>query len=163
MLDFPIKVNNIIFMSSEIIPYIRKCKSNEAIEYIIKKTSCTVNEAEEVVTDIKNMIHNKGYSMHTDNKTNTFNTCPNCGKKYPFLKIKCDECGYSLNKNTDKKESLNQYAEDIKNIPRCPICQSTDLSKISATKKATKVGLFGIFGAGDIGKTWKCNNCGSKF
>lgn len=49
------------------------------------------------------------------------------------------------------------------NTPKCPICQSTDLSKISAVKKATKVGLFGVFGAGDIGKTWKCNNCGSKF
>lgn len=25
------------------------------------------------------------------------------------------------------------------------------------------IGLFGIFGAGDLGKTWKCNNCGSKW
>ena len=47
--------------------------------------------------------------------------------------------------------------------PKCPICQSTNLTKISTVKKATKIGLFGIFGAGDIGKTCKCNNCGSKF
>lgn len=53
--------------------------------------------------------------------------------------------------------------QERSNAPKCPICQSTNLSKISAVKKATKVGLFGIFGAGDIGKTWKCNNCGSKF
>lgn len=48
-------------------------------------------------------------------------------------------------------------------IPHCPICGSTKLSKISGAKKAIKIGLFGIFGAGDLGKTWKCENCGSKF
>ena len=50
-----------------------------------------------------------------------------------------------------------------KNIPKCPICGSVSLSKISNVGKAASVGLFGIFGAGDLGKTWKCNNCGSKF
>lgn len=47
--------------------------------------------------------------------------------------------------------------------PKCPICGSDRLSKISTLKKAGKIGLFGIFGAGDIGKTWKCDSCGSKF
>lgn len=45
----------------------------------------------------------------------------------------------------------------------CPICHSTSLSKISNVGKIVKVGAFGILGAGDIGKTWKCNTCGSKF
>lgn len=49
------------------------------------------------------------------------------------------------------------------NIPKCPICQSTDLSKISSVHKAGKILMFGIFGMDDNGKTWKCNNCGSKF
>ena len=56
-----------------------------------------------------------------------------------------------------------QEQQPIKNMPHCPICNSTNLSKISTVKKATKIGLFGIFGAGDIGKTYKCNNCGSRF
>ena len=59
-----------------------------------------------------------------------------------------------------KKE---QSRNPTKPTPKCPICNSTNLSKISTIKKATKIGLFGIFGAGDIGKTYKCNNCGSKF
>lgn len=50
-----------------------------------------------------------------------------------------------------------------KNVPQCPICQSTDLSKISSVWKAARIGLFGMFGADDIGKTWECNNCGCKF
>lgn len=47
--------------------------------------------------------------------------------------------------------------------PKCPYCNSTRLEKISSFKKAGKIGLFGIFGAGDIGKTYKCRNCGCKF
>ena len=50
-----------------------------------------------------------------------------------------------------------------KNTPKCPICQSTNLSKITTVQKAGKIALFGVFGMGDNGKTWKCNNCGSKF
>ena len=49
------------------------------------------------------------------------------------------------------------------NRPECPICHSKNLSKISNIGKATKIGVFGIFGAGDLGKTYKCNNCGSRF
>lgn len=45
----------------------------------------------------------------------------------------------------------------------CPVCHSTSLTKISNVGKVAKVGVFGILGAGDLGKTWKCNTCGSKF
>ena len=59
--------------------------------------------------------------------------------------------------------STREREQESSNIPHCPTCSSTNLSKISTVKKATKIGLFGIFGAGDIGKTYKCNNCGSRF
>lgn len=61
------------------------------------------------------------------------------------------------NKNNCVKNNI------VLNVPKCPICQSTNLSKITATKKAMKIAAFGIFGMGDNGKTWKCHNCGSKF
>lgn len=48
-------------------------------------------------------------------------------------------------------------------LPKCPFCSSTDLTKISSLGKAAKISLFGLFGADDLGKTWKCNNCGGKF
>lgn len=75
-----------------------------------------------------------------------------------------DENLYIQRKNKERflqKVSADKQREA--NKPKCPICQSTNLSKISTTHKAGKIALFGIFGAGDIGKTWKCNNCGSKF
>ena len=57
----------------------------------------------------------------------------------------------------------NEQRRVSQNTPKCPICQSTNLSKITAVQKAGKIALFGIFGMGDNGKTWRCNNCGSKF
>ena len=48
-------------------------------------------------------------------------------------------------------------------LPKCPICGSTNLSKISNLGKAIGLSLFGIGGADNLGKTWKCENCGSKF
>lgn len=91
--------------------------------------------------------------------------------------FKCDKCGcteYVVAENEFEKvlickNCINGYVVEQKkirpvvNIPHCPICNSTNLSKISTTKKVAKIAAFGIFGMGDNGKTWKCNDCGSKF
>lgn len=63
--------------------------------------------------------------------------------------------------NDHKYHGIRQEA--LHPTPKCPICGSTNLSKISALKKAAKIYTFGIFGAGDVGKTYKCENCGAKF
>lgn len=63
----------------------------------------------------------------------------------------------------EENKEWNEKVIQSPNIPKCPTCGSTNLSKISNVGKAAKIGLFGIFGAGDLGKTWKCNNCGSKW
>lgn len=61
------------------------------------------------------------------------------------------------------KAEEQEKIQQSQNVPKCPICQSTNLSKITVTKKAMKIAAFGIFGMGDNGKTYKCENCGSKF
>lgn len=63
----------------------------------------------------------------------------------------------------DQKIIHVQQPTSALNIPKCPICNSTNLSKINTAKKAMKIATFGIFGMGDNGKTWMCQNCGSKF
>lgn len=87
------------------------------------------------------------------------------------------KCGISLNDAKRLYDIINEtklipnfFQCDIveavilqSNKPKCPICQSTNLSKITTTKKAMKIAAFGIFGMEDNGKTWKCNDCGSKF
>lgn len=50
------------------------------------------------------------------------------------------------------------------NIPKCPICGSTNISRITLTTRAVKTAAFGVVGAvDDAGKTYKCGNCGCKF
>ena len=53
--------------------------------------------------------------------------------------------------------------KDDSNVLKCPYCNSKDLVRISELGKALKVGFFGLRGADDLGKTWECQNCGSKF
>lgn len=52
-----------------------------------------------------------------------------------------------------------EYREAHSNVPRCPTCSSTQLSKITATSKVVNTALFGIFGT-KRHKTFHCNNCG---
>ena len=74
------------------------------------------------------------------------------------LKMSQFRSQYEQSQSAEKQEQ-----ESSNNLPKCPTCGSTDLSKISTAKKVAKIATFGIFGMGDNGKTWKCNNCGSKF
>ena len=46
------------------------------------------------------------------------------------------------------------------NTPKCPICGSTNISKIGTINRAVSVGLLGL-ASSKIGKTHKCNKCGS--
>ena len=65
----------------------------------------------------------------------------------------------------NRQRSAPSYTPPVKtvNVPKCPICGSTNLSKISAGSKFMSGLVFGLFAAGDMSKTWKCNHCGSKF
>lgn len=63
---------------------------------------------------------------------------------------------------------INEKAQKILDkencIPKCPICNSTNLRKITMTTRVVKTATFGTVGMiDDAGKTYKCENCGSKF
>ena len=101
------------------------------------------------------LIDNEVYKKWNDNKRNEYM------RKYKPM-YKTEPSSVTVNKlsvSIQHKQDITQQ----QNIPKCPICQSTNLSKITTLQKAGKIALFGIFGMGDNGKTWKCNNCGSKF
>ena len=48
------------------------------------------------------------------------------------------------------------------NIPKCPICGSTDLKKLSALDRGVSAFMFGL-GSNKIGKTYECKNCKATF
>lgn len=60
------------------------------------------------------------------------------------------------------QRQINQNQEQTKNIPKCPTCGSTNVSKISTTKKALGFVTIGIFSS-NFGKTMECKNCGYKW
>lgn len=72
-----------------------------------------------------------------------------------------DPIEYQL-KLSQFKASLVQQ-ENVKaqndNIPKCPTCGSTKLSKVSVTSKAGSVFMFGLLSQ-KVKKTWHCDNCG---
>lgn len=51
----------------------------------------------------------------------------------------------------------NKPAEN--NVPKCPTCSSTNLTRISTTAKVVNVALFGLLGQ-KRKHQFKCNNCG---
>lgn len=134
------------------------------------------------------MYFDKAYFDDSNNPVEVSVICNKCGKiisihdmtKFCVIKndyciikdndsIICDECNnictgmIQYKSNPSIKESIINKPQPSLNKPHCPICNSTNLSKITTTKKVAKIAAFGIFGMGDNGKTWKCNNCGSKF
>ena len=84
---------------------------------------------------------------------------------------KCAGCGNTMKNHILSKRPSNwvdprqheMWIKDYANIPKCPICNSTQIHKISVTNKAASAITFGIFAAGHVSKTYKCNVCGSKF
>lgn len=59
-------------------------------------------------------------------------------------------------------EHGRQILEEQKNVPKCPICGSTNVEKISIGKKAVGGAMFGVLSS-DIRNTMHCNNCGAKW
>lgn len=50
--------------------------------------------------------------------------------------------------------------EEQSRVPKCPSCGSTNISKIGVINRAVSFKLVG-FASSKIGKTHKCNNCGT--
>lgn len=69
-------------------------------------------------------------------------------------------------KDKERNEKIEEKNEEISQKEfhvRCPVCGSTNVSKINNFGKYAKVCAFGLLGADSLGKTWKCNVCGTKF
>lgn len=77
------------------------------------------------------------------------------------ITVKCRGCG---EEHADRK-ILYKPKENYNTvyIPRCPICQSTNLKKIKVSSKLLAAGLVGVFAAPYTSKTYECLNCHAMF
>lgn len=107
--------------------------------------------------------------------------CVNCHKIYGFEASKpyskyCLECGGRLkllfNEDCDTElaeKRKNEKPYDPTKDPKspyyiakieCPYCHSMNTSKIGTVSRMTSTAMFGL-ASSKIGKTHKCNDCGS--
>lgn len=80
---------------------------------------------------------------------------------------------YEEEQRREAIEKVRQSIAESEHVPRCPICQSTNLKKLSKFSFMNSFGVnmndggipsvFPVFGMKPNDKTWKCNHCGSKF
>ena len=50
--------------------------------------------------------------------------------------------------------------EEKSRVPKCPVCGSANISKIGILNRMVSTGVYGL-ASSKIGKTHKCNNCGT--
>lgn len=103
--------------------------------------------------------------------------CPNCGRIYNYGNdgwYQCMNCRYPLKPTSEVKNikhpelnpmlNNNHVIGEIKDsnkfTPKCPTCGSSSISKIGTLNRTVSTGLFGL-ASSKIGKTHKCNNCGT--
>ena len=110
-----------------------------------------------------------------------FLKCENCKKMYAFESNKpyskyCLKCGgrlkFLFNEDCDTElaeKRKNEKPYDPTKDPNspyyiakieCPYCHSSNVTKIGTVNRAISVGMFGL-ASSKIGKTHKCNDCGS--
>lgn len=94
--------------------------------------------------------------------------CPDCGETLSDDLETCPNCGFPLG---DYLHGFDREApvpaapvpEPEVCVPHCPVCGSAELVKLSQLDAYAKAFFFGVMGSGNLGKTWECQNCGSKF
>ena len=86
----------------------------------------------------------------------TFDDVYDYTKNHPELKQSPEFSQEAYNKR------VNYVPVDYMNVnsPKCPTCGSTNISKIGTINRMVSTGLFGL-ASSKIGKTHKCNNCGT--
>lgn len=87
-------------------------------------------------------------------------------KQKEYFKKSYKEQKETLQKRIRKSEEarINEYQQKYlaeHNI-HCPYCNSSNVTKIGTVNRAVSVGMLGL-ASSKIGKTHKCNDCGSKW
>lgn len=93
--------------------------------------------------------------------------CPYCNRAYSNNDYYClndnnrlIECASDQSDTIQIKDSPNTY--QIKNVPKCPTCQSTNIKKISSAKRSLHAFAFGVFNK-TAQSQFECGNCGYKW
>lgn len=136
-------------------------------------------ECEGSVSDRAEFCPHCGFPLLKNNETteNRSNETKVIEKKCPICKstkaiysngaITCSTCGFVIEVYDEQKfdnhvSEIYKNKHDTVNIPKCPMCGSTDISPISTGERAMSIIGLGIFSK-KINKSFKCNNPKCKY
>ena len=135
--DPTVVVNGTELNSKDIIARLMAGRKSDVIRYIMGKTKCTVEEANDTIKIIQKSSSN-----------------PQC------------DSSISKTKNNESQRMKQTYdtSYTTEKVIRCPNCGSTNVKKISLTKRFFSTELFGL-ASSSIGKQFQCmeKNCGYKW
>ena len=85
-------------------------------------------------------------------------------EEYVYNNPLFDKEKYEAREQADRERIARNKAglNPLDNLPKCPTCGSTNLSRLSGVGMITMFGGFGVTD-GNAGKTFKCNNCGYRW
>lgn len=146
----------------ELFDYDNKCDRCNSTNIV------TQNEYDNIISEINNsnflkknkLLQNDKYKKiyALIQKPKEYETVPEI-LRYNDSRIEYDDTYWErVNSHTINK----QQKQSQSNIPKCPTCGSTNISKIGTFNRMLSTGFFGL-ASGKIGKTMKCKNCGYTF
>ena len=85
-------------------------------------------------------------------------------EEYVYSNPLFDKEKYEAREQADRERIERNKAglNPLDNLPKCPTCGSTNLSRLSGVGMITMFGGFGVTD-GNAGKTFQCNNCGYRW
>ena len=81
-------------------------------------------------------------------------------EEYIMKQPEFDEAAYRKAYRLDLEPEKKPFATAPRLGPQCPVCGSTNTSKIGILGRSTSIFAFGL-ASNKIGKNWKCHNCGN--
>ena len=113
--------------------------------------------------ELLNLIENNNYIQAT-NIIKDYLKCDDNTAKIICMdfKTKVFDDLYISDLSPQEQAYNNAVAQELLNKPKCPTCNSTNITKISGTKRFVTTGLFGL-ASSNVGKTMECKNCGYKW
>lgn len=149
------------------------CPTWDTINEICRKDKCIIicrepYDVSEILSNIDNGVDDQisidAIANSISESTNTAYHILEEIKNNNFLPWYRNQYGILTNQKLEEKleRERQQIAQQRENVPHCPNCNSTNIKRISTTSRMLSGLTLGILSS-NVGKTFKCNNCGYKW
>lgn len=78
----------------------------------------------------------------------------------PFPPIDKEKARQNTHDSVELMKRIEEKNSSSNNVPKCPSCGSSNVSKIGVVNRVVSTTMLGL-ASSKIGKTHKCNNCGT--